>query len=93
MHSIESIKAVDECFGRRAAGLIAILVWHFLWVNCISGEAAHTPEAVRAAFAGPPQFKNDLGQYKSPLIFNDGITVEQLQDEVIALWERWTGAE
>ena len=37
--------------------------------------AAQVPERISSLFKPPPEFAADFGEYKSPLLFNDGAAV------------------
>ncbi len=55
------------------------------------------PPSIRPFFAPPAQYANDLGNYKSPLKFNDGTPVKTASDwqkrrsEILATWRSLIG--
>src|SRR4051794_39338897 len=59
---------------------------------------ADVPEVLASAFGPPPQFRDDFGAYKSPLIFDDGRPVRDAADwrarreEILAAWHGIMGA-
>ncbi len=61
-------------------------------------QAADIPESIRPFFAPPAQFANDFGNYRSPLVFNDGTPVQTPADwqkrraEILATWRNLLGA-
>jgi len=56
------------------------------------------PEAFASAFRPPAEFRDDMGSYKSPLIFNDGRPVRdaagwrERRKEILATWQGIMGA-
>ena len=61
--------------------------------------AANTAwDKISAAFSPPGQFANDLGDYRSPLVFNDGRRVktaadwERRREEILSMWHGLMGA-
>ncbi len=58
----------------------------------------HVPESIAAAFKPPAEFTGDFGQYKSPLIFDDGTSVKTPADwqrrrqEILQTWHEMMGA-
>ncbi len=70
----------------RAIGVYLVLVV----VRVSSVEAV--PEVLRPHFAPPAQFVGDLGNYRSPLIFDDGAPVKTAADwtgrreQILAAW-------
>src|SRR5690606_12513041 len=62
------------------------------------GRAGEVPEALESAFRPPPELAGDLGEYRSPLIFNDGGPVRdaaewrQRRQEILRTWHEAMGA-
>ena len=60
-------------------------------------KAADVPESIRPFFAPPAQYANDFGNYKSPLVFNEGMPVKTAADwqkrrgEILAAWRSLIG--
>jgi dienelactone hydrolase len=69
-------------------------------VTFVSGAsgAAQVPERISPLFKPPPEFAADFGEYKSPLLFNDGTAVTTPADwsrrrrEIISTWEDFMGS-
>ena len=74
---------VGTCFALLAAGSLY--------------PAATVPEVLRPCFAPPPQFADDLGDYRSPLVFDDGTPVRTAADwsrrreEILTTWRHLLG--
>lgn len=55
-------------------------------------------KVIESSFTPPPEFVNNFGAYKSPLIFNDGTSVKTVKDwqrrrsEILAEWRSLTGS-
>ncbi len=64
----------------------------------IAFGAGGVPEKISSFFEPPPEFADDFGNYKSPLVFNDGTAVKTPEDwsrrrrEIIATWEGFIGS-
>lgn len=62
-----------------------------------SDSAPGIPVIIRPSFAPPPQSANDFGDYRSPLIFDDGTRVKTPADwqkrrkEILETWRGLTG--
>lgn len=60
-------------------------------------EGAARPERLAAYFSPPPEFANDLGNYRSPLRFYDGRPVKTVEEwrerrrEILATWHGLMG--
>jgi len=60
--------------------------------------AGEVPQKISPLFKPPPEFADDFGNYKSPLIFNDGTAAttpadwSQRRREIIATWEDFLGS-
>jgi len=60
--------------------------------------AGEVPQKISPLFKPPPEFADDFGNYKFPLIFNDGTAAttpadwSQRRREIIATWEDFLGS-
>ncbi|MHC4367400.1 MAG: alpha/beta hydrolase family protein, partial [Planctomycetota bacterium] len=63
----------------------------------LASDAAQIPEKISPLFKPPAKFAGNFGDYRSPLIFNDGTAVKTPTDwprrsrEIIATWEGLIG--
>jgi dienelactone hydrolase len=68
-----------------------------LWAASQLGSAAAAPDVLRSSFSPPSQFAGDLGDYKSPLVFDDGTPVRTAADwmrrreQILATWWELVG--
>ncbi len=66
-------------------------------LGLLSVMPAGVPEAIRPYFCPPEAFKGDFGDYRSPLMFEDGTTVRTSEDwqkrreEILATWHDLMG--
>src|SRR4051794_9911118 len=83
--------------GGRALTLIAIAL--LAAAPCAAGDEddRKVPTAIATAFQPPPELANDLGTYKSPLVFDDGRPVRTAADwrerrkEILKVWHAEMG--
>ncbi len=63
-----------------------------------TSDTTQIPENISALFKPPPEFADDFGNYRSPLVFNDGSAVKTPADwlkrrqEILTTWEAITGS-
>ena len=63
-----------------------------------TSDTAQVPEKISSLFEPPPEFADDFGNYRSPLVFNDGTAVKTPADwlkrrrEILTTWEAIMGS-
>ena len=86
---------------RSTAGMLLLVGGTLVTVAAAAAETApraKLQQQLAAYYAPPAEFAGDLGEYRSPLLFEDGRRVQNADDwqkrraEILNLWQRRLGA-
>ena len=81
----------------RTLGILLILLSVVLRVLSSQVRADDIPEGIAPFFSPPSEFSRNFGNYKSPLIFDDGTKVktpadwQQRREEILQTWRSYLG--